>query len=329
MTVATINSQSFSMDWKPGIIPKDGTLYNWPFKPLVVLKWLKDYFFAPVQLLQTVLVLVVWLFLTPSLTRMETLSWDWILTLYLRNVALLFLVTGSVHFWLYIKKGQGHNFQFNKNGLKDNDSRFWFSDQTWENMFFSIFSGCGTWTLYEAFTYWMFANNYVLFQLEWLDSPLFIIILFFLIPHIREHHFYFSHRLTHWEPLYNAAHYLHHKNTNTGPWSGFSMHPIEHLIYLSGVILHWLIPSHPIHACYHLMHAGIAPTWGHCGYAKITVKKLVIKLDNDYFHYLHHRYFECNYGGLAVPWDRLFGTFHDGSDESKKAMSKRLRKKHS
>ena len=96
---------------------------------------------------------------------METLSWDWILTLYLRNVALLFLVTGSVHFWLYIKKGQGDKFQFNKNGLKDNDSRFWFSDQTWENMFFSIFSGCGTWTLYEAFTYWMFANNYVLFPL--------------------------------------------------------------------------------------------------------------------------------------------------------------------
>ena len=41
-------------------------------------------------------------FLTPSLTYMKIFSWDWILTLYIRNVALIFLVTGTVHFWLYI-----------------------------------------------------------------------------------------------------------------------------------------------------------------------------------------------------------------------------------
>ena len=35
----------------------------------------------------------------------------------------------------------------------------------------------------------------------------------------------------------------------------------------------------------------------------------------DYFHHLHHRYFECNYGNRPVPLDRLFGTFHDGTPE--------------
>ena len=67
MKIATTNSQSVSVDWKPAVISKDGTLYNWPFKPLMALKWLKDHLFAPIQLLHTCFGLVVWFFLTPSL----------------------------------------------------------------------------------------------------------------------------------------------------------------------------------------------------------------------------------------------------------------------
>jgi len=67
MKIATTNSQSVSVDWKPVVISKDGTFYNWPFKPLMALKWLKDYLFAPIQLLHTCFGLVVWFFLTPSL----------------------------------------------------------------------------------------------------------------------------------------------------------------------------------------------------------------------------------------------------------------------
>jgi hypothetical protein len=36
----------------------------------------------------------------------------------------------------------------------------------------------------------------------------------------------------------------------------------------------------------------------------------------DFFHQLHHRYFECNYGTVEMPWDKWFGTFHDGSEEA-------------
>ena len=35
----------------------------------------------------------------------------------------------------------------------------------------------------------------------------------------------------------------------------------------------------------------------------------------DFHHQLHHRFFECNYGTIDVPWDRWFGSFH-GSDEA-------------
>jgi sterol desaturase/sphingolipid hydroxylase (fatty acid hydroxylase superfamily) len=43
-----------------------------------------------------------------------------------------------------------------------------------------------------------------------------------------------------------------------------------------------------------------------------------------FHHQLHHRYFEVNYGNLDVPWDKLFGSFHDGTDAGKARMRARL-----
>ena len=34
-------------------------------------------------------------------------------------------------------------------------------------------------------------------------------------------------------------------------------------------------------------------------------------LQSDQYHYLHHRFFECNYGTSGTPWDKMFGTFRD------------------
>ena len=48
-----------------------------------------------------------------------------------------------------------------------------------------------------------------------------------------------------------------------------------------------------------------------------------------YLHYLHHRYFECNYGagldGSIIPLDKWFGTLHDGSEEAEQRMMNKLR----
>ena len=47
-----------------------------------------------------------------------------------------------------------------------------------------------------------------------------------------------------------------------------------------------------------------------------------------YIHYLHHKYFEVNYGGDGlVPLDKWFGTWHDGSKDGDARMEERFRKK--
>ena len=47
---------------------------------------------------------------------------------------------------------------------------------------------------------------------------------------------------------------------------------------------------------------------------------------DSYAHYLHHKYFECNYADGILPLDRWFGTLYDGSEESFIKMRARLSK---
>ena len=144
-------------------------------------------------------------------------------------------------------------------------------------------------------------------------NPWYIALLFLTVPAIYTVHFYWVHRLIHWWPLYRLAHYLHHKNVNPGPWSTMSMHPIEHVLHLSAVFLHWIIPSRPVVAVYHLMFAGLAPTPGHTRFNAFELGRERPMKSGDYFHYLHHRYFDCNYGEINIPLDKWFDSFFDGS----------------
>jgi sterol desaturase/sphingolipid hydroxylase (fatty acid hydroxylase superfamily) len=46
-----------------------------------------------------------------------------------------------------------------------------------------------------------------------------------------------------------------------------------------------------------------------------------------YTHYLHHKYFEVNYGDGAVPLDKWFGPWHDGTEEGDRLMNVRFEAK--
>ena len=102
------------------------------------------------------------------------------------------------------------------------------------------------------------------------------------------------------------------------------MHPVEHLLYYSAVAIHWVVPSHPIHAMYNLFHLTMAPVPGHTGFEKVELGEGRAIDTGCLNHYLHHKYFEVNYADGAIPFDRWFGSFHDGSPEAHAAMKQRL-----
>eukprot|EP00239_Pterosperma_sp_CCMP1384_P001244 CAMPEP_0197847882 /NCGR_PEP_ID=MMETSP1438-20131217/7399_1 /TAXON_ID=1461541 /ORGANISM="Pterosperma sp., Strain CCMP1384" /LENGTH=337 /DNA_ID=CAMNT_0043459945 /DNA_START=47 /DNA_END=1060 /DNA_ORIENTATION=- len=151
------------------------------------------------------------------------------------------------------------------------------------------------------------------------------------ITYWREFHFYWCHRMIHpwrWEVpgigdigkfMYKHFHSLHHKSYNPGPWSGLSMHPVEHFFYYSCTWVAALIKCHPIMFLYAKFHADIAPIGGHDGHQDPA--------GNGDFHYLHHAKFECNYGVPLIDFDRLFGTWVDYAENKAAKEAKQNKSK--
>ena len=105
------------------------------------------------------------------------------------------------------------------------------------------------------------------------------------------------------------------------------MDPIEHLLYYSSVLLHWILPSNPVHAIFHLLHAGISPALGHAGFHGLGTQDGKSLSSDGYFHYLHHKHFNVNFGVPEAPLDWWFNTYNDGSAESHDALQDAISKK--
>jgi len=313
-------------DWKPSGVVKPPPLYAWPIQPLATLKWVFGYpgYLFPWTVFYAALSVLTWLYLTPSMASLRTFAPGWIAFIFARNLVSVVLVISAWHVRLYVRRAQGTDFKYNGRWPVKGKRDFLFQNQTLDNIFWTVVSAVPIWTAYEVVTLWAFANGYIPY-VDWRAHPVYCTVLLLAIPLIHEFHFYWIHRLIHWPPLYRTVHYLHHKNVNPGPWSGLSMHPLEHVLYFSGVLLHWIIPSHPLHAIYHLQALAFLPAQGHLGFERLVINKRVSLATGDYVHYLHHKFFECNYCSELIPLDKLFGTFHDGSKEAEEAMYKRFR----
>ncbi|MCY4542023.1 MAG: sterol desaturase family protein [Rhodobacteraceae bacterium] len=301
-------------------------ILEWPPRPLEWLKWISGYWLAISSI--TVLFVLAWLvyaFFQPDTEVMKQLSAGWVAQIWLRNVALLTLVAGSLHCWFYIVAGQGEKLKFDHRKLAKGSRIHTFRNQTLDNIFWSIASGVSFWTFYEAMYFWAAANE-VIPTIGLLGNPTWFVVWMLLIPVWSSFHFYWIHRLLHWPPLYKIAHSVHHRNICVGPWSGISMHPVEHVIYFTSILIHFVVPSHPVHVLFHCYIQGLHPAFSHSGYEAVLVRDKKRVNSGDFFHQLHHRYFECNYGTSEMPWDKLFGSFHDGSEASTKSTRKRQRK---
>ncbi len=314
-------------EWQPAERPETAPLWAWPPRPLGALKWIFGFpgYLWPWNAFFCLIAVATWAYLTPELSRMAEFRAGWIAQIYLRNIGLLVLFVGGLHLRLYTFRGQGSDFKFSRKWLAERNPAFLWGNQLRDNIFWSIASGCTVWTAYEVPMMWAYANRTIPY-LDWQTQPFAFVLLLGATLLWQEVHFYVMHRPLHWKPLYRAAHYLHHKNVGVGPWSGISMHPIEHILYFSCVLIFLIVPSHPIHTLFLLQLAALGASVGHTGFDKIVVKGKAT-LPGEFFHYLHHRYFECNYGTLLVPFDRWFGTFHDGSPEAHACMQERWREK--
>jgi len=323
---ATVEVRDRRGEWQPDRFIETPPVFVWPPRPAGFLKWLFGFpgYLWPWNALYVAIATATWLWLTPDFARMQHLHADWIALILLRNVALLCGVVGVWHLWLYTRKAQGTQYKYSNRWLADDNPTFLFRSQLADNMIWTLGSAVPIWTAYEVVTLWLQAKG-VLPTVSFRAHPIYCMALMLFIPLFREVHFYCIHRLIHWPPLYRTVHHLHHNNVNVGPWSGMAMHPVEHVLYFSGVLLHWIVPSHPLHVIFHLQHLSFAPSQGHSGFERVVLADGVAVPTGNFMHYLHHKYFEVNYGGDGlVPIDKWCGTFHDGSEAAQERMNRRV-----
>ena len=301
-------------------------LFTWPPNPIEAARWLwNSWFLISERLIIAGIAFVSYFWFQPPLEQTRTLAFNWIAQIYLRNFLLLLIVAGVLHLWFYTFSKQGDKLKYDTRPLMTNGRQFSLGGQIRDNMFWSLGSGVFFWTAYEVLMFWALANGYVPL-LSWAANPVWFIALFLLIPLWESFYFYWIHRMIHLPFLYKHVHSLHHRNINVGPWSGMSMHPVEHAIYLGSVFIHLIVGAHPVHILYHLQYFTLTAVTTHTGFQGLLMKDRNRLNLGTFHHQMHHRYFECNYGGLEMPWDKWFGSFHDGTVEAHQIMQERRKK---
>jgi len=311
----------------PNVPLSDAPFCRWPFNPATaVIHIVKSWLPTNDRLYYFLAALAIWTWFTPAIERAQTFQFDWMFEIWLRNFILVSVVCGAMHLWLHGFKMQGDETRYDGRPLARNSKVFHFNNQVLDNMFWTLTSSVLVGTLYECLIWWAYANG-VATMIGFDSHPVWFVALMVVVPLWGGFHFYWFHRLFHVEPLYRWWHSWHHKNMNVGPWSGHAMHPAEHIGLYTDTLIYLLIPAHPVHVLMQLMLHTLGGPVSHCGYDKIKIGGVAIRV-GDFFHQLHHRFFDCNYGALEMPWDRLFGSFHDGTPEGDALIQERRRRLH-
>ncbi|MBB4065632.1 sterol desaturase family protein [Gellertiella hungarica] len=313
-------------NWAPRDALETAPVFVFPPRPLAFLKWLPSYFF-PWNVLWMLSALAWWYLVIPPREVLAVLQWGWVLKLFAVNCLAVFLFYGAFELQLYIRRAQGNRFKYNPKFPADHKSpAFLFKRQNVDSLIRGFGTGVPIWTAFEVLVLHAQAAGHV----PWVgfsDNPWYLAGLALLLPVIHEAHFFVIHRLIHIPVLYRWVHSVHHNSVNPSPWSSLSMHPVEHLLYFATAAYHLVIPSNPVLVMYQLHMAGFGAVVGHVGFDKVEVTDETAIDSHAYAHYLHHKYFEVNYGDGLIPFDRWFGTWHDGTRKGEEEMQARYERR--
>ncbi len=291
----------------PKAAPKTTSQGAWYFELIVRYLRLSTY---------VLLTLFQYQYLFPKdLSICKNFTADWVAMVYARNLCIGWLLYGGWHWILYVSP-----LKANLEGKKFNkvDQYRKGTSNLSREMFYTT-QGLAIGATYEVLMMHLWGTGRVPYATDFWSTPLSSVLWVLFVGYWREFHFFWIHRWMHFEPIYKHVHALHHRSYNPGPWSGLSMHPIEHLFYYAcTVIPTCLILQHPFHFIYSRVHCDFSPLPGHDGFDQPA--------GGSYYHYLHHAHFNCNYGTPMVPLDKLLGYYNDGSEYRRKQEEAAARK---
>lgn len=319
--------QSREWNYHPDLPIQDAPFFEVPPKPLASIKWLiNTWLKASPPVIHLVSAIMVWWLFLPTWSTMATLTLAWVFQILAINLVAAILLAGGLHFYFHTIAGQDVRLKFDIRPMETDSRRFTFNNQVLDNLFWTLAWGVPIWSALQAFYFWCAANGRAPVVDTFNSNPVWFVVLFILLRLWQSFHFYWIHRLIHHPWLFKKIHHVHHRNVNVGPWSGLSMHPVEHFLYFSAVLIFFIIPAHPIHVIFLLFSLSLGAFISHSGFDKLIIFDKEAAKAGSFHHQLHHRFFECNYGSEEIPLDRWFGSFHDGTKEATLRIRERRRK---
>jgi len=215
-------------------------------------------------------------------------DWQYIIT---ENYTIWLLLYSAAWLFLYVVKATSKVFA----PFKLNPGVYPPNSLVWVELLRSA-RGILICSIYEMAIHRMFASGLLPCFTSWGFSDLVIIP---VAAFWMDTHFYWTHRLLHIQAIYTHIHKMHHESFNPDPWSGLSMHWVEHVIYFSAApLLCWCCPLWLLRLIFKVAIVGPLP--GHWGFGSWA-------LESTHNHYVHHAKFNWNYGASPI-WDHLMGT---------------------
>mmetsp|Transcript_50061 Transcript_50061/g.116836 ORF Transcript_50061/g.116836 Transcript_50061/m.116836 type:complete len:451 (+) Transcript_50061:117-1469(+) len=265
------------------------------------------YFFYSPNLVWFILALAVYAVAPYNIQAAHSWSWSWVLPRLWINFAIAFAYYGFYYFALYVQGWAKRKFA---------PERFPTAGNMAHNLYYWSL-GVIQWALLECVVMRLWATGkvpYVDAATIFASPSLLCWNVFWVLamPLWRDLHFYVAHRFIHIRAVYKFVHSLHHRNTDPEPFSGMTMHPVEHLYYFSNALIPTLYFSglSPFQFYWCFFHLAIAPAGGHSGWED--------HFQSDQYHYVHHAKFECNYGSPMSGFiDQWCGTFREKLGASK------------
>jgi len=315
--------------WHPELPVKYAPYWVWPPNFGALTKWAwQNWLQFSDRSIYVALAFVVAFLLQPIGSEQASLSPGWVALVFIRNWMFLLIVAGGLHLWFYGIDAQGKLLKYDPRPyMKRKNALFKFGYQTWDNIYYSMAFGATFLSGFEVLLRLAYGSE-LISTLSFTAQPIWFILLFPVLAIWQSFHFYMVHLFLHQPFVYKHVHAVHHRNVNPGPWSGMSMHPIEAFGYCSAMLIMLVLPSHPVHMLFLGYWLMLGAASSHSGYEAIWAKDRQALLLGAFFHQLHHRYYECNYGNAETPWDKWFGTYHDGSEDATKRTRNRKREMH-
>jgi len=249
----------------------------------------------------------------PAFGPGKEFTMDWMLLIVARNLIATWLICGFWDWFLYFSPLQAKLAKYKMNPQYPS-----FSQIKHDALVTTSASCCGAAVEILLCHLWA-VNKLPAFQ-PLSEAPVMNLMFALLVTHYRIPHFHAMHRAMHpWKTtsipdlgkfLYRQVHALHHKSYNPTAFSGTNMHPVEATLYYSAAFIPVALGLHPVHALAVIIDCAMGAWLGHDGFQWPG--------SGDYFHMLHHKHFDCNYGAMHVPLDWLFGTYAGCKEEVSK-----------